>query len=244
MFDQTFVNPHASARKPWSVAGSLVLQTALIAVVLIVPLLHTASLDLPVKVPVWFPLEKVNLKLKPEAVKAAANRTSPAPRPEFHLALPVPIQVPRRIDLTPDAPALAVADALVGTAAGPSLGALLPGIAIQQPAPAPVTERPKPVPPSAPVRVGGGVQSAKLIFGPKPAYPRIALTTRTQGVVKIQALIGRDGVIRNLQAVSGPALLIAAAMDAVRQWRYQPTLLNSEPVEVITEIDVNFTLGR
>jgi protein TonB len=88
------------------------------------------------------------------------------------------------------------------------------------------------------------VQSAKLIFGPKPAYPRIALTTRTQGVVKIQALIGRDGVIRNLQAVSGPELLIVAAMDAVRQWRYQPTLLNSEPVEVITEIDVNFTLGR
>ncbi|HEX4138534.1 MAG TPA: energy transducer TonB [Bryobacteraceae bacterium] len=244
MFDQTFVNSQASARRPWTVAGSLVLQTALIAVVLIIPLLHTASLDLPVKLPVWFPLEKVNLRLKPEAVKAAANRSSSAPRPEFHLALTAPIQVPRRIDLTPDAPELTVADALIGTA-GPSLGSLLPGIAVQQPsAPTSVTARPKPVPPSPPVRIGGGVQSAKLIFGPKPAYPRIALTTRTQGVVKIQALIGRDGVIRNLQAVSGPALLIAAAMDAVRQWRYRPTLLNGEPVEVITEIDVNFTLGQ
>jgi len=62
--------------------------------------------------------------------------------------------------------------------------------------------------------------------------------------VKIQALIGRDGIIRNLQVVSGPPLLIAAAVAAVQQWRYKPTLLNAEPVEVITEIDVTFTLSQ
>jgi protein TonB len=208
---------------------------------LIVPLLHTASLDVPAKTPVWLPLEKLDLKLKPEA-KAAPNRAPSAPRPVFHLAaLRAPTTVPRSIDLTPDAPEIANA---VGTngPAGPSLGSLGPGIVIQ-PLPAPVAV-PKPKLESTPIRIGGGVQSAKLMFGPRPVYPPLARTTRTQGMVRIQALIGRDGVIRNLQAVSGPPLLIAAAIEAVQQWRYQPTLLNGEPVEVITEIDVNFTLSQ
>jgi protein TonB len=60
----------------------------------------------------------------------------------------------------------------------------------------------------------------------------------------LQAIIGRDGSIRNLQVLSGPPLLINVAREAVQQWRYQPTLLNGEPVEVITEIDVNFTMGQ
>jgi periplasmic protein TonB len=90
--------------------------------------------------------------------------------------------------------------------------------------------------------VGGGVQSAKLIFGPKPLYPPIARAARTQGTVRIQAVIARDGSIQHLQVVSGPPLLIAVALEAVQRWRYQPTLLNGQPVEVITEIDVNFTL--
>jgi periplasmic protein TonB len=244
LFDQTFVDSQASARRQWTVGGSLILQTALVAVVLILPLLRTASLELPVKVQIRLPLEKVDLRLKPDTVKSAAIRASSAPRPVFHLALTGPTKVPRRIDLTPDAPALATADAINGPAAGSVFGGLLPEMVVQRPARTPITEQPKPVPSSAPIRVGGGVQSARLVFGPKPAYPKMALTTRTQGVVKIQALIGRDGVIRNLEVVSGPALLIAAAMDAVRQWRYQPTLLNGEPVEVITEIDVNFTLGQ
>src|SRR5580658_6296354 len=123
-----------------------------------------------------------------------------------------------------------------------SLVRLTPGTAIQPPT-APM-HTVTPTPRAAPVRVGIGVQSAKLIFGPRPVYPPLARTTRTQGSVKIQALIGRDGIIRNLQLVSGPPLLIAAAMEAVQQWRYQPTLLNGEPVEVITEIDVNFTLSQ
>jgi protein TonB len=98
--------------------------------------------------------------------------------------------------------------------------------------------------PTGPVRVGGGVQSAKLVFGPRPAYPHTALITRTQGTVRIQAIIGRDGSISNLQVLSGHPLLIEAARQAVQQWRYRPTLLNGEPVEVITEIDVNFTIGQ
>jgi len=241
VFDQTFVNAHAQTRRPWTVAISLTLQTALVAVALIVPLLHVASLDVPTKIPVWLPLEKLDLKLKPET-KATPNRAPSAPRPVFHLAaLRAPTTIPQHIDLTPDAPEIANAIAITGPA-GPSLGGLLPGIAIQPlPAPIPVV---KPQPQAAPVRIGSGVQSAKLMFGPKPAYPPLARATRTQGTVKIQALIGRDGVIGNLQVVSGAPLLIAAAIEAVQRWRYQPTLLNGEPVEVITEIDVNFTLSQ
>lgn len=235
MFDQTFVNAQAQTRRPWTVAVSLTLQTGLIAIALILPLLHTASLDVPTKIPVWLPVEKVDLKVKPEA-RAVTRQT--AMRPIFNpAALQAPTAVPKRIVLSSDAPEIPIGPA------NPSLIPLLPGIVVQPPAAQ--TAAPKPPPPApAAIRVGGGVQSAKLIFGPKPAYPPLARTTRTQGTVKIQALIGRDGLIRNLQVVSGPPLLIAAAIEAVQQWRYQPTLLNAEPVEVITEIDVNFTLSQ
>jgi protein TonB len=117
-------------------------------------------------------------------------------------------------------------------------------IAPPQQTPSPPPRQDKPTQPSAPMRVTSGVQSARLVFGPKPAYPPLARITRTQGTVRIQAIIGRDGTIRNLQVLNGPPLLIEVAIEAVRQWRYQPTLLNGEPVEVITEIDVHFTLAQ
>ena len=75
-----------------------------------------------------------------------------------------------------------------------------------------------------------------------PVYPAIARITRTQGVVVLEALITREGAVDSLRVISGHQLLIQAALDAVRQWRYRPTLLNGEPVEVITTITVTFTL--
>jgi protein TonB len=77
---------------------------------------------------------------------------------------------------------------------------------------------------------------------PKPVYPPLAKAARVQGTVSFQAVIGTDGTVRNLQLISGPPLLVQAAMMAVQQWVYEPTLLNGKPVEVITTIDVNFTL--
>jgi protein TonB len=243
MFDQTFVNAHAQTRRPWTVAVSVALQTVFVAVALIAPLLHVASLELPPKIPILLPFEKVDLKLKPEA-RTASNPALSAPRPVFHLddlRLHAPTAVPDHIDLSPDAPEIGNISATTGPAGSP-LSGLLPGTRIDPPKAAMV--KPLPATPSEPVRIGGGVQAAKLIFGPKPAYPPLARTSRTQGTVRIQAVIARDGTIRNLQLVSGPPLLVAVAMEAVRQWRYQPTLLNGEPVEVITEIEVNFTLSQ
>lgn len=110
-----------------------------------------------------------------------------------------------------------------------------------------VNPPPSPPPPPQPqpeiIRIGGQVATAKLVSQPKPVYPPLAIKTRTQGTVRLEAVISRDGAIENLTVISGHPLLIPAALDAVRQWRYQPTLLNGTPVEVITTVDVNFTLG-
>ena len=94
------------------------------------------------------------------------------------------------------------------------------------------------------IRVGGNVQQVKLISQPKPMYPPEAKQARIQGVVKLEAIIAKDGTVANLNVISGHPLLVPAALMAVRQWVYQPTLLNGEPIEVVSEIDVNFTLSQ
>ena len=77
----------------------------------------------------------------------------------------------------------------------------------------------------------------------QPLYPALAKQARIQGTVRLQAVIAKDGSVVELQVISGHPLLVQAALDAVRQWRYRPTLLNGEPVEVVTTIDVVFTLS-
>jgi protein TonB len=94
------------------------------------------------------------------------------------------------------------------------------------------------------IRVGGNVQAANLIRKVSPSYPPLAKQARVQGTVRFTAIIGKDGTIQNLQLVSGHPLLVSAAQEAVKQWQYRPTLLNGEPVEVVTQIDVNFTLSQ
>jgi protein TonB len=110
-----------------------------------------------------------------------------------------------------------------------------------------VTPQPPPRPkPQAPkrIRVGGQVEGARLIFGPKPEYPPVARMARVQGMVRLDAVIGKDGTVQELKVISGHPFLAKAAMNAVKDWRYQPTLVNGESVEVATEIDVNFTLSE
>ncbi len=93
------------------------------------------------------------------------------------------------------------------------------------------------------IRVGGNVQATNVIYNPKPSYPVEAKEQRIQGTVKLNAVIGKDGTMLDLQVASGDPALAPSALEAVRQWRYKPTLLNGNPVEVITAIDVNYTLA-
>jgi periplasmic protein TonB len=242
LFDQTFVDTRAQTHKPWTVAASLALQLIFVAAALLAPLSRVAVLERPESVPVWLPLQTIKRPLESE--ERSMPRTAETTRPVFQLSrLQSPTTIPKRIDMAPDAPG--IPDAAVSASTGTSLLESLTGTSLGtgiQPPPLTQAVSPKLTPPPVPILVTGGVQSAKLVFGPRPAYPPLARDTRTQGVVKIQAVIGRDGSIRNLQVLSGPPLLIGAAMAAVQQWRYQPTLLNGQAVEVLTEIDVNFVI--
>lgn len=93
------------------------------------------------------------------------------------------------------------------------------------------------------MHVGGEVEAARLIEGPKPVYPVLAREARVQGTVLLDAVIGTDGKIEKLSVVSGNPLLVSAAMNAVEHWVYQPTLSNGQPTEVATEITVHFRLS-
>ena len=87
------------------------------------------------------------------------------------------------------------------------------------------------------------MQLAKLVKQVIPVYPQLARTARVSGTVQLLGTISKDGAIRNLQVISGHPLLVRAALDAVQQWVYRPTLLSGEPVEVIAPIEVRFILN-
>jgi len=88
------------------------------------------------------------------------------------------------------------------------------------------------------------VEQANLVQKVQPIYPPEAKANRIQGSVRFTVVIGKDGRVQNLTLVSGDPVLAQAAKDAVQQWVYKPTLLNGDPVEVMTQVDVNFTLSQ
>lgn len=135
-------------------------------------------------------------------------------------------------------PGIRIATGEGGGGSGPIL--FDPVVTIKPPSTPPT----KPKPPAEPMRVSGGVQMAKLIRQVMPVYPALARNARISGVVHLLGIIAKDGTIRNLQVINGHPLLTRAAVEAVSQWVYKPTLLSGEPVEVICPIDVNFTLGQ
>src|SRR5438270_4791657 len=125
---------------------------------------------------------------------------------------------------------------VAGGVAGGAMGGVLGGI-IGGSLPPPKLAAPHKV------RVSSGVVAGNKISGPNPTYPAIAKTARIQATVVLQATISKSGAIENLHAVSGPPMLYQSAIDAVRQWRYKPYILNGDAVEVETTIMVNFTLN-
>src|ERR1039457_1724144 len=110
-------------------------------------------------------------------------------------------------------------------------------------APAPLSWAVAPAPPTT-IRVGSNVQQAKLLVKVMPVYPPEAKAQGIEGTVVLQATIDKDGTVASLMVLSGDPMLVTAAMDAVKQWQYSTTLLNGDPVEVVTEIRVNFTLAK
>jgi TonB family protein len=134
-----------------------------------------------------------------------------------------------------------------GAQPDPFIKTLSPMTVLRQsaaPALAPVKQQ-APALAGGPIRVGGNIQAAKIVSQIKPVYPQIALQQNVGGTVRIEAVVTKEGTLSSVNVVgSSDPLLTQSALDAVKQWRYQPTLLNGEPVEVLTTIDVNYEPGN
>jgi protein TonB len=239
MFDQTFVDGEGKTHKGWTVILSFAFQFLLTGILILIPLIYTDVLPqaqltsmLTAPPPPPPPTPVVKIKVIPRQFDAGR--------------LMAPREVPKNVAIIVEDPnaALPSASQVQGIPGGipGGLGGL-GGIGIAPPPPPPPPVKAVATQ-TGPLRVGGNVQAANLIKKVTPAYPTLAKSARIQGTVRFTAIIGKDGTIQNLQLVSGHPMLVASATEAVKQWVYKPTLLNGEPVEVITQIDVNFTLSQ
>jgi periplasmic protein TonB len=189
---------------------------------------------------------------------AAPQNAAPQPTPVVATPVQAPARTPEPAAVRPESPAAPVS---LPSAAPPVVAVAAPRPAISQPvAPQPVATQPAPSQPvatqpvaiqraasqpvtSQPIGVTSNLQAAKLIKMVTPVYPSLARATRIQGTVRFNANIGSDGRIRKLQYIAGPSVLVSAASDAVKQWIYQPTLLDGQAIEINTNIDVAFALN-
>ena len=155
-----------------------------------------------------------------------------------------PTVIPKTVKIIKEAPepvnnagAVGVVGGVPGGMPGGQMGGVIGGIISSTPVAVPKVATPQRV------RVSQGVSSGLLVRKVQPNYPPLARQARIQGTVVLHAVISKDGSIENLQLVSGHPMLAQAAIEAVKQWKYKPYLLNGEPVEVDTEVMVNFTLS-
>ena len=152
-------------------------------------------------------------------------------------AIPKKIQMIKEDEPPPSAGPAGVVGGVPGGVPGGAAGGVLGSVLGSMPTAVPKAATPQRV------RVSQGVSQGLLIHKVQPQYPPLARQARIQGVVVLQALIGKDGGIQNLHVVSGHPMLTNSALEAVKEWRYKPYYLNGEPVEVETTINVNFTLS-
>lgn len=229
MFDQTFVHREGSGVKPWTLLVSLLGQSSLIGAALLLPLIYTHAIPL-------HDLTSSILLVAPPPPAPAPEQSSPQPtrRPpsRFETILQAPREVPREIAIVYKG--AAVHGTTLSGISGGIPGGVIGGILDLS------TAHAMNVPPPAPIRVGGNVQAAKLINRVLPVYPAEAAEEDISGIVRLEATVTKEGTIRGLKVLEGHPLLVEAATEAVRQWRYRPTRLNGLPVEVITYIVINF----
>lgn len=242
MFSDSLLEKSAGerGRKTFTTVFSFIVQCFLLGVLVIIPLMFTEAL--------------------PKAQLLTFLMAPPPPPPPPPPPAAAPVQVVRQTDLlntgalrTPtsipkkvemikeeEAPPPAIGGVVGGVPGGiPGgqvggvLGSILNSAHVSA---APKLEAPKRV------RISQGVTQGMRIRYVEPVYPKIALAARIMGVVQLHAIIGKDGNIKELEAISGHPMLIQPAMDAVRQWHYRPYLLNGEAVEVETNISVTFQI--
>jgi len=233
-----------------------VLVTAVIAIQMVMPekfgqlrLLDTLYMAPPPPPPAPAPApagpepKKVDRETRKEAV---ANTPVPTikqevPQPVDHPVI-APATIPKDIAGILESP---VPGAIPGGVPGGVPGGIVGGIpgGIPGGVIGGVSNTPLP-PPKEPVRVGGNVREPKVVKLVEPKYPPAAVRARVQGVVILEAVVTEQGNVDKLKVISGPPLLIQAAIEAVQNWKYEPTVLNGQPVPVILTAKVNFSLGN
>lgn len=245
MFEQTFIESKKTIKtnRGSTTLISFTLQAIVIGVIVILPLMFTQALPTkelttmltappppppPPPPPASSPVKAVKVvKVNP----TAELRTPTSIPKEVKMVHDEPQQAP------PSATMAGVPGGVPGGVAGGSMGGVIGGVLSS----APVAVPDKPTPQR--VRVSQGVTSGLLIKKVTPEYPALAKQARIQGSVVLHAVIGKNGEVQNLQVVSGHPMLTQAAIQAVKQWRYKPYFLNGQPVEVDTNVTVNFSLA-
>ncbi len=251
MFEQSLLDTTGRTRKPWTILVSFVVQCSLIGIAILIPLIYydalpkgqlTSFLTAPPPPPPPPPPPAMT----PPKVVRVIPREFDAGKLMAPKVIPKQIAIIKEEELPPPSTG-GVVGGVYGGVPGGSAGGVLGGLigSVNNNAPPPPPPPPVKVEPRVTrIKVGGNVQAAMKLRGQNPTYPALAKQARIQGHVVFSAVIGRDGTIQNLQLISGHPLLVPAAQSAVSRWVYRPTLLNGEPVEVITQIDVNFTLSQ
>ena len=229
MFDELVVSGHATemahTHKPWTVGVSVIAQAAILGIILLIPLIYTQTL----------PSAMINTFLVAPPQQAVVKQVQPKTFAVNRMVAPTVI--PKQVEIAKDEapPSVATSDtAGVPGGTGDVLGGIGTGVAPPPPPPAATPNR---------IKVGGEVQSASLLKQVTPDYPGIAKSAHVSGTVTLHAIISKDGSIEKLEYVSGPPLLMTSAMSAVKEWKYRPTMLNGQPVEVDTTVQVVFSLG-
>jgi protein TonB len=227
-------------KRVWTTLFSVFLQAFLIGIMILIPLIYTEAL----------PKQQLMTLLvappppPPPAPPAAPVQVVKVVQTDIENGqLRTPTKIPQKVAMIKEEEAPppvsnmgGVVGGVPGGVPGGQMGGVLGGILSAAPMSAPriAVQR---------IRLSQGVTEGNLLNKMTPLYPEIARRARIQGVVILQAVISKQGTIENLRVVSGHPMLTQSALDAVRQWRYRPYLLNGEPVEVETQITVNFNLG-
>jgi len=223
----------------WAICLSTFVQVGVLVVLILIPLIYTqalpkAMLATMITAPPPPPPPPPPPTEAPKVIKPVARLLSQGKLTQPR-AIPKQVAVFKEAELPPEAP-IAAGGVLGGLDSGGLLGGLGSGPAVAAPPPPPPKQTQR-------IKLGGQVQAAKLVAQPQPQYPPLARQARIQGNVVLHAVIDKDGRVGELQVISGHPLLVQSALEAVKNWRYQPTQLNGDPVEVDTTITVTFVLG-
>jgi len=221
---------------------SFAIQIGIVGVMVLIPLIFTEALP---KGTTLFMLVAPPPPPPPPPPAAAPVRVVKVVQTDIiNGELRTPTKIPKKIEMIKEEeappPVMAstgVVGGVPGGVPGGSMGGVIGSVLSSTPVAVPKIATP------TRVRVSSGVSSGLLIRKVSPNYPPLARQARIQGTVVLQAQISKDGSIQNLQLISGHPMLAPAAIEAVKQWKYKPYLLNGEPVEVETQVQVNFTLA-